>query len=172
MAQPSIKFEDAVVERLEFSGEPTDFNQNGDIRFRLILSPEDAEALREQYPDLGGLKSYQLQNGTTKWYLQVKIHWYKSPKIYKIVGDRRTRVAEKYLSELMDEVILTNDISIDIYYWSKAGRSGHSARLNTWYCVCEKEDFSDKWAKYQCDDEEEENTAELGAEINPEDPPF
>lgn len=135
----SVMFEDARLLFRNFSGKEGLYNREGDRNFCLIITPEEAEILRDEGWNVKYLKPRE-EEDLPQPYLQIKVQFGKyPPRIALITSKGRTDLEEKNASILDWAEIKRVDLTIRPHTWEVSGKSGIKAYLKAIYVTIEED---------------------------------
>lgn len=148
---PDIRMEGARLVFRNFSGKETEYNDEGNRKFGLVIYPEDVEQLRE---DGWNVKSYRGADSDPDdeplYYLPVKVKYGKIPPIITMITSRgKMRLEEEDVNQLDWTIMKHVDIVVRPYHYPPMpGRpdGGISAYLKSLYVEIEEDDFDQKYA--------------------------
>jgi hypothetical protein len=145
-----ITIEDAKLIWLNFSGNRTEYNAQGDRNFNIHLTEEQANALaadgwnvkckpaRKEDPD-----------SEERCVLKVNVNFaFKPPRVVMVgsVTRKETLLDEELIGLLDDADIKTCDVSFVPYFWDIRDNVGVSAYLRTLYVEVVEDELELKWS--------------------------
>lgn len=157
---PNLKIEGARLIFRNFQGKKTDFNEEGNRNFGVIIdSPELASTLKEDGWNIRFLppRNPEEDEKETFW-LPVKVSYKKfAPTAILITEQGKVRLTEETIDQLDWSRLKSVDLIINPYnYDSFAGRpAGISAYLQTIYATVREDDFYEKYNEIPFIGEEE-----------------
>ena len=148
-----LQFDNADLMWRNFAGREEEYNAEGDRNFTIrIEDPELAESIREDGWNVRYLDPRE-DGESGVHYLKVKVSYkFREPRIY-LVKPPREEGGEPVLLPLMESTIAMLDYSrfenVDLVvspsFWSRNGRSGVSAYLESMYVQLETTDIDRKY---------------------------
>lgn len=154
----NIKIEGARLIFKNFQGKKTDFNDEGNRNFGVLLDEDLAEQLMDDGWRVKRLRPREDEEIGTPW-LSVKVRYGEYPPIAVLITSRgKTRLDEDTIGQLDWTNIKTVDLIVRPYnYPAMAGRpAGVSAYLKSIYVTANEDDLELKYADLPFTDEEEE----------------
>lgn len=153
MAGKKYDIEGARLRYKNFGGRPDNLHpQGGDRSFCLML--DDEKLLNDLTEDGLNIKytNPRDEDDTPQPYIKVKVKYGDyPPKIYMVTKRNKTRLDEETVGELDNAEIINVDLTISLYNWNYAGKSGVTAYCDVLYATIVEDKFSDK---YRFEDEE------------------
>ena len=141
-----IVVENAQIVFRNFSGKQGRFNAEGNRNFCLLLDHDLAEALAEDGWNVKFLTPRD-EEEEPRPYLQVSLRFdIMPPKIYLIVGNKKTKLEEDSVNVLDFAEIENVDLVVRPYAWEVSGRNGLKAYVKSMYVTIVKDEFADKYA--------------------------
>lgn len=148
---PDIRMEGARLVFRNFSGKETQYNEEGNRNFGLVINPEEVDMLRG---DGWNVKSYRGRDADPEdeplYYLPVKVKYGKIPPIITMITSRgKMRLDEEDVNQLDWTIMRNVDVVVRPYHYPPmAGRpeGGISAYLKSLYVEIEEDDFDQKYA--------------------------
>lgn len=137
---PNQTFEDARIIWKNFAGAEKQFNEAGDRNFNLVLSPEDAEAMRN---DGWNVKTRppREEGDDPIHVLKVKVSYKgRPPRAVLITSRGRTNLDESTIEMIDYADIEKVDLIINPFHWNIRGEDGVTAYLHAIY-VTIREDY-------------------------------
>ena len=143
---PKLVIKNARIIFRNFSGEVSQYNKNGDRSFCVVLEdPDYAQELREAGWNVR-IKAPKEDGDDTLMYLPVKVRYTNfPPRIYTVVGRRKTLLDERAVSSLDYADIDDIDLVIRPYNWEVKGEHGVSAYVDEMYVSVTPSAFGDKY---------------------------
>lgn len=131
-----------------FSGKPSQFNQEGNRNFCVVLDPTTAPQLAELGWNVRYLQP-KMEDDEPTPYLQVAVSYKgKPPKITIISGENRTNITEDMVDMLDWEEISYADLVCRPYPWNVGGRSGVKAYLKSMHVALELDELDAPTEEY------------------------
>lgn len=150
-------FEDAKVGYLNFRGEESTFNKEGDRNFILFLDEEDALALDAEgfnvtFPkensDIANDEHTESWKPLAKLKVLIKFDKYPLPELFLVENENVTQLTEETAGQIDSSEKETIDLVINKGYWKYGGKSGVSAYISKIYVVVKTDVFDDKYGRY------------------------
>ena len=152
MIKKNLVVENAKIAFRNFSGKESKFNRGGNRNFCVIFDKETGEELKEQGWNLRILQPRNEEDDVV-YCLQVSVAYGKiPPKVYMIVGRKKTLLDEFTVGNLDFAEIENVDLIIRPYNWEVNGKVGVKAYVHTMYVEIREDRFA---AKYNFDDIED-----------------
>jgi hypothetical protein len=150
MAEENKTFmiEDARLLFRNFSGEKSQYNQNGARTFAAVLDPDVAEAMLKDGWNVKYLKEREEGEGETP-YIPIEVKYkVKPPRITLITSKGRTPLGEDEVGILDWVDIETCDLIGRAYNWyiEATGKSGIKAYLQTMFVTIREDALERKYA--------------------------
>lgn len=115
-----------------FAGRPSDYNAAGDRNFAVVIPDQDiADALIAEGYNVK-IRAPRDADDAPLMHLPVKVGFNSyGPNVYLISGNNRRQLFEEDV-EMLDKIdILNVDMDLRPHDWSRSGRSGRTAWLQT-----------------------------------------
>ena len=142
-----LQIDDARIIYRNFSGEPSQFNREGDKNFSVVIDDQDiADELIKDGWNVK-IKPPRDEDDIPFMHLPVKIKFNeRGPAAYLKSGDKMIKLDEESISCLDNVDILNVDLDIRPYDWDINGKSGRTAYLYS-ICVTQEVDrFADRYS--------------------------
>ena len=154
----TLVIENARIMFRNFAGKETKFNRAGSRNFCVeITDPVLAGALMEDGWNVRTLAPRE-DSDDERYYIQVTVSFsHIPPNVYLVTRKGRTALDEESIAMLDYADIHSVDLAIRPYNWEVSGRSGVKGYLKTMYVTIEEDEFADKYA----DSEPEEDEGDL-----------
>ena len=127
-----LQIDDARIIFRNFSGEPSQFNREGDRNFAVVIPDEEVAA---QLADDGWnvkIKPAKDEGEPPFMYLQVKVKFNdRGPIAYLQTGHKLNKLDEESIDVLDNVDIASVDLDIRPYDWEVNGKTGRSAYLQS-----------------------------------------
>lgn len=142
-----ITVEDARIIYRNFQGKKTDFNEEGNRNFCLVLNPDLADQLKA---DGWNVKSRPPRNEDDEelFYLPVKVKYGKIPPIACLITSRgKTRLTEETIGQLDWARIKNVDLIVRPYVYPETPlrKSGIAAYLKSIYVTIQEDRLEEKY---------------------------
>lgn len=142
-----LQIDDARIIYRNFSGEPSQFNREGDKNFSVVIDDQDiADDLIKDGWNIK-IKPPRDEDDIPFMHLPVKIKFNeRGPAAYLKSGDKMIKLDEESISCLDNVDILNVDLDIRPYDWDINGKTGRTAYLYS-ICVTQEVDrFADRYS--------------------------
>jgi len=154
MISKKLVVENAHIAFRNFSGKESKFNRAGNRNFCIIFDQETGEELKEQGWNLRILQSRD-EDEAPAYCLSVSTMFGKfPPKVYMIVGKKKTLLDEYTIGNLDFAEIENADVIIRPYNWEVQGKTGVKAYVQTMYVEIREDKFASKYDFDNMDDED------------------
>lgn len=144
-----VKIKGARIIFRNFSGNRTQFNEEGRRNFCVILDPEVANQMQKDGWNIKMLKPRE-EGDAPQPYIQVKVNFNgnRPPKIVMMTGNKQTRVTEEMVQMLDWAEIEWVDVILNPYMYQKRDGSGMgvSAYLKTMYASIVEDELEAEYA--------------------------
>lgn len=138
-----LQIDNARITHRNFSGEPSQFNREGDRNFSLII---DDEAIADKLAADGWnvkVKPPRDEDDSPFIFLPVKVKFNdRGPNAYLYSGRNIVELDEESISCLDDVDIVSVDLDIRPYNWEVNGKTGRSAYLHSIRVIQEIDRFA------------------------------
>jgi len=147
----SLKFENAQILFRNFSGEKSQFNQEGNITFSILI---DDHEFAKKLTKLGwNIKPLRNENEEIEnYHLPVRINYdsNRPPEIYRVTPSVKKAVLlnKNSIEALQHGTIDYVDALIDPYIWQNPTGSGVKAYCNQMWAIIKESELDLKWASY------------------------
>lgn len=143
-----------------FSGRPSQYNKNGDLKFTLVINdPENAQKLAS-YGWNVKVKPPKNEGDDPFCTLDVRIRMdldFARPKIKMFTRNGSVWIDETSIKNFDDAEFETVDLVLRQYAWKNGrGESGISAQLSEMYARIQEGVLEAKWAEEESPDDEDE----------------
>lgn len=136
-----------------FSGRPSDYNRDGERNVTLILPSEEMANMLTENGFNVKVRPPRDEYDTPLFTLALKVAFsqnpeesYKNPKIYIVhPGEEGVLLTAETVGSLDYARILNADVKIRGWNWSRSGRSGVAAYLDSAYVTLEPDPLFDKY---------------------------
>lgn len=153
MIKKNLMVEEAHIAFRNFSGKESKFNRAGNRNFCIIFDKETGEELKEQGWNVGILQARDPEDDPA-YRLQVSVAYGNiPPKVYMIVGKKKTLLNEDTISNLDFAEIDNVDVVIRPYNWEVNGKVGVKAYVQTMYVEIREDKFASKYDFVDASDE-------------------
>lgn len=135
-----IQIDNAEILFRNFAGRATDYNEEGNRNFVLVIKDEDiANALMDRGANLAYKEPYR-EGDTGEWRLKVKVSYKFGGPIAHLVSNGRIKSLNEDNISMLDGIDI-EEVGMDIRLsrWSRSGRSGYTAYLDK-ICVVQEVD--------------------------------
>lgn len=141
-----LNIENAQILFRNFSGKQTQYNNEGNRNFCVILDDEKfAEDLKEDGWNIRYLKARDAFEND-KPYMQVSVSYRNQPpSIYLISGKNKTLLDEDSVGMLDWADINNVDLVINPYNWEVNGKKGVKAYVKSMYVTIDEDPFASKY---------------------------
>lgn len=148
----TLNIEAADIGFRNFSGEPNQFNRQGDRNFVVFLDEEQAEGLEEEGWNVKWPKpnpDISEEDDDRNPFLPVDIAFNNfPPKVILIAGEQINRLGEDELDMLDWAEFEHVDLVINPYHWEVNGKKGIKAYTKAIYITIVTDEFASKYDIY------------------------
>lgn len=152
-----VTIEGASIDYRNFAGRGTDYNNEGERNFAVVLNDEQAEELRA----LGwNVRSKAPKDGYEELGLRhtltVKVSYgYRPPSVFLISrkGTRKNELPERLLRMVDWQDFTHIDLTFGPYRWKKNGKTGISAYLRSFYGTIREDPLLEKYRGIESGDD-------------------
>lgn len=144
---PNQELENVEIRFRNFSGKPDAFNTSGKREFHVVLSDEDAEAMRRDGWNVKEKPGREEGDAPTQS-IKVEVSYKaRPPRVVMISSSGRTNLDEKTVS-VLDHVDIQNvDVILNPYHWEMpSGATGIKAYLQSIYVTIKEDRFERKYS--------------------------
>jgi hypothetical protein len=143
----NLVHENAKLMFRNFAGREETFNAAGDRNFVMFLTPEKAEAMKEEGWNIKYLRPRE-EDDQPQAYISVAVSYKtRPPKIVVITSKARTEFDEEALPLLDYADIKNADIMLNPYEWEVNGNKGVKAYLKTAFITLNEDELELKYAE-------------------------
>lgn len=147
-----LQIDDARIIFRNFSGEPSQYNREGERNFALVIPDQEiADALIEDGWNVK-IKPPREEGDTPLMYLKVKVKFNdRGPHCHLVTGRNRVKLDEDSISCLDKIYISSVDMDLRPYDWEVRGETGRTAYLQSIRVV---QDIRDRFAEEEWPEED------------------
>ena len=147
-----LTIENAELLFKNFSGAKSDYNQNGNRTFCVVIpSQELAEKLMEDGWYIKFLKPRN-EGDEPKPYMQVKVSYSGRPPLVKTITSSGQTVLDEETIDMLDWADIEKvDLIISQYNWSVNGKTGVKGYLYAMYATIHEDELAKKYANLEDD---------------------
>lgn len=154
-----------------FAGRPSQFNEEGNRNFCVLLSDEEAEGLSRDGWNVKAMRPDD--NGDTQKYMQVKVAYrgrdgnpMRTPPRVTLITSRGRTELDEGSCELIDQSDISRvDLIVRPYEWVVSGKTGVKAYLKEIYVTLEESVFARQYDEIAEAGAPEQLALEAGDEI-------
>ena len=145
MARKDLEIENAKIIFRNFSGAGSAYNPAGRRTFSVVVSEEDAIAMRA---DGWNVKEIVNDDGDSMFHLSVTVAYANVPPTVWLLTDSSEPVLmnEKTIGELDFATLENVDLVISPYHWTMNNKEGIKAYLKSGYFTIHEDRFRSKYA--------------------------
>jgi hypothetical protein len=142
-----LQIDNAIMVFKNFSGEPDEYTREGDRSFAVVIPTQEmADELIAQGWNVK-IKPPREEGDTPFMYLKVKVSYkYGGPIAYLISGNARRELTEDSIGMIDHIDIDSVDMDISPSDWTRNGKSGRTAYLDSIHVVQKLDRFAARYA--------------------------
>lgn len=139
-------FKNAAIRFQNFSGRAEKYNTEGNRKFELVLTPEEADMLAEEGCTI---RKWKKNEDEIIYTIKVKVVFNNpfnpDPTIYMLTSRGATKIDESIVSELDRAEIANIDLTIILAKWNTNGKSGSTAYLRSMYVTLVEDELENEY---------------------------
>lgn len=143
-----LQIDDARITYKNFSGKATDYNNEGDRNFSVIIDDQEiANALIEEGWNVK-IRDPRVEGDAPFMHLPVKVKYKNGngPAAYLETGNNMNKLDEESIGMIDKIDIISVDLDIRPWDWEFRGRTGRTAYLNSIKVVQKVDRFAEQYA--------------------------
>ncbi len=148
---PPVLIRDAKIIFRNFAGRKTDYNEEGERNFVLVLPPDVAKEMIADGWNVKEKKPYRADEGddSVEYHLEVAVEYRKGrpPRCVLINSNGRLELGADEVAAIDYAELENVDLTITPYQWDVNGRQGVKAYLKTIYVTVFEDELDKQYAQ-------------------------
>lgn len=140
-----ITIKDCSIAYKNFRGIGSDYNNDGDRNFTIVVDEKTAKALQEAGYNIR-VQPGRREGDNDRYLLKVNVSYrFTAPNIYVVDAGLRTKLTEETVGRLDGANVDYIDLSFAPSRWKKGAREGVAAYLKTLYVYLQVDELDREW---------------------------